>query len=167
MQTIYSKQSKYGLIEVVQNGDIRSLLFDKCCQGRLNLRTEKPESLYVKQILGLIDRLHYRRSEVLVLGGGAFLLPTFLAMKGHTIWVVERDEEIVNVARDYFFAKWDNLAVCDAEEVKGQYDIVIHDLFDGYEFSGPSSEETFNKHVEPGGILLENQLYDVTFRIKE
>lgn len=102
--------------------------------------TDAPNELlfwYTQQLAALVEQTE-KRERILVLGGGTFTLPRYLA---HTypdsqIDVVEIDDELVGIARQYFF--YDDplnvhIIADDARRyintTKQTYDIVLVDVY--------------------------------------
>ena len=107
-------------------------------QSGVDLR--QPDQLtfwYTKQLADVVAQAP-GRANILVLGGGTFTLPRYLAHKypDSTIDVVEIDPELARIAREHFF--YDdpanvNLVFADARtyvnETRERYDVVIVDVY--------------------------------------
>ncbi|PLS81213.1 hypothetical protein CYG49_02580, partial [Candidatus Saccharibacteria bacterium] len=92
---------------------------------------------YTKKIAGIIEQAEAKR-RILILGGGTFTLPQYLAKEypSSEVTVVEIDPELLSIAREYFyFADQPNLTVRteDARTFMNtnqqQYDVIVLDVF--------------------------------------
>lgn len=113
------------------------------------------------------------RGHIVVMGGGGFSLPKFLAthMKGAVIDAIEIDPKIVLLAREHFFLDealtaasgelhvieddaWKILQNADA----GSVDVLVNEVFAGRKSLGPlgtpDGAHVIKEKLAPGGIYL-------------
>lgn len=87
-------------IAVRQGHGQRHLLLNGHLMGRMSVNTGEPISDYMKEIIRLWPPV--KNANLLVIGGGAFLLPTYYQKRGVNVYVVEPSEPITDVAIQYF-----------------------------------------------------------------
>ena len=102
--------------------------------------TQQPDQLafWYTQEIARITGMTSSKKNILILGGGAFTMPEYLARKypGSMIDVVEIDPSLVSIAEEYFdYTPLNNIHVIDADArayvntaIK-QYDVVIIDVY--------------------------------------
>ena len=123
---------------------------------------------YTQQIADIVAHAP-EKADILVLGGGAFTLPQYLAQKypDTTIDVVEIDPELAGIARKYFGYKDPenvNLHFTDARTYVNQtdktYDIVVADVYGDahvpFSFLTREYGNRVNAITKPGGIVAAN-----------
>jgi spermidine synthase len=145
---------------------------------------------YQQQIAQVVDNLHDEDDEfrVLVLGGGAFTTPEYLAKKyprAH-IDVVEIDPGLFNISKRYFgITGASNMRVYGEDarsfvrRAEGNYDFVLVDVFNDIEVPWQFVTREFGNEVggllEDGGVVAINmvaaetggcgQIYDALYGI--
>lgn len=108
------------------------------------------------------------RSRILILGGGAFTLPQYLAQRypNSQIDVVEIDPQLVAISRQYFGYRDPVNVRVHAEDARtflnrnqGKYDIALVDVYnDAIPFSLTTQEyaEKLRRSVKTDGVVLAN-----------
>lgn len=150
---VHSVRDEYGLIEVVDRGECRSLYFETPIQqSSINLR--QPEQLVFEYYRALCIALLFQTapSKVLILGLGGGALARFLhdALPDAGITSVEFREAVVDVAYEHFqvpvsqrLETW----VADAHSFVAQTDqmfsVVFVDLYDALGMSEALSSMAF------------------------
>jgi spermidine synthase len=175
-ETIHEERSIYRDITVVQNGDRRCLIFNAVRGDRnqtcvmVNDRDRLVFDYTRMSFAGLLLKPNPTRILVAGLGGGSIPLTLTDLYPDAQIDVVEIDQAVVNVAKEYFFFAENenmNVTVNDARVfVKragltgAQYDYIVLDAFTGdyipehlltREFLGEVKEI-----MAPGGVLIAN-----------
>lgn len=125
---------------------------------------------YTQQLADVVAHAPERR-DILVLGGGAFTLPQFLADKypDSTIDVVEIDPELAGIARKYFNYNDPanvNLHFTDARTYVNQtdktYDIVIADVYGDAHVPFTLITQEYGDRIaaltKPGGVVAANMI---------
>lgn len=123
---------------------------------------------YTREIANVVSG-RQEKSSILNLGGGAFVLPSYLANQypGSQLDVVEIDPQLVDIAKiEFGYVERPNLRVIagDARTYVNQtderYDIVIVDVYgDGnipFTFMTAEYGRAVYQLVKPGGIVLAN-----------
>lgn len=143
---LYDKQTDhahYRVVETIYDGRPARILFGDDMSSQAGIATDgEPELLfdYIQRLYELAKSVAPRR--VLLIGGGAFTLPTaILGLPSvEHVDVVELDEELETIARTYFgLPEDDRLQVINGdgrdfiEQNNGGYDLIIVDAFTGYE----------------------------------
>lgn len=123
---------------------------------------------YTKEIANVVDGLT-QKDRILVLGGGAYTLPRYLADEypGSQIDVVEIDPELTMIAQKYFYygdrgnlknISDDARSYIDATDQ--QYDLVIVDIYNDTEVPFTVLTEQYGRSVRrltrPGGVVIAN-----------
>ena len=129
--------------------------------------SSEPVFWYTQQMAQLT--LEEKPARVLMLGGGTFTLPEYLAeqLPDATIDVVEIDPELAPIARNHFFYSDPsnvNLIFTDARAYLNQsdtrYDVILVDVYGdtSIPFSLMTREygEQIANHLEPDGVVLAN-----------
>lgn len=134
---------------------------------------------YAKEIAAVMERVP-KKDRILVLGGGAYTIPRYLAAQYPTaqIDVVEIDPALVGIAKQYFF--YDNPSnvtpIADdartyIDTTKQTYDVVIVDVYNDAEvpFTVLTKEygESVRRVTRPGGVVIANSIADDTGSCKE
>lgn len=149
----------YGVIHT------RELMIDSVIQGGIDMRTG--EAIYpYYYVLGTVPQtIHPQGKNCLVIGLGAGLIPPFYTRNGIRTDVIDIDEDIVTLARDYFnFAGAERVVIEDARYFLNRgtelYDYMILDVFSGETVPAHMlSREAFalmRKRLAPGGVLAIN-----------
>ena len=113
------------------------------------------------------------RGHVVVMGGGGFSLPKYLAthMSGATIEAIEIDPKIVSLAREHFFldeaqaAASSELRVIEddawrvlQDEEAGSIDVLVNEVFAGRKSLGPlgtaAGAQVVKEKLAAGGVYL-------------
>lgn len=162
---LYSKESPYGQIKVLDFRDRRYLLLNGTTQSMVNPATGESESQYA-HALEAAAALKPGKRRAAVIGLGAGLLTMDLERHyGWTVDSVDIDPDIVDVARRYFgFAPKGRVALEDGrgflEKAAEKYAVVFFDAFGPeappYHLFTRESFEAAGAALEPGGILAVN-----------
>ncbi len=145
-----------GIIELTVNGK---------CQGQAEAsRPHMPVSKYMREIVSKINSYHVK--TVLVIGGGAYIIPNRLQLLGMDVDVIEPELEIQCVAVKYFKAsKYIKTYTAKAEDIIDnllKYDCIILDAYDGFDPVPELYNEQFkNKmmdHLNDNGLLIIHDL---------
>lgn len=131
----------------------------------------QPDSLlfwYTEEIASVVDQLE-QRDRILILGGGTYTLPRYLANKypSSQVDVVEIDPALVDIARKYFFFQpVDNLQIISedarvyVDTTSQKYDIVVVDVYSDSEvpFSVLTKQygQSIRRIVQSGGRVIAN-----------
>jgi len=175
-ETIHEERSIYRDITVVQNGDRRCLIFNAVRGDRnqtcvmLNDRARLVFDYTRMSFAGLLLKPSPTRILVAGLGGGSIPLTLTDLYPDAQIDIVEIDQAVVNVAKEYFFFAENenmNVTVNDARVfvkraalTSAKYDYIVLDAFTGdyipehlltREFLGEVKEI-----MAPGGVLIAN-----------
>lgn len=172
-KVLYEGSSDYGryrVVEMTYNGrPARVLWGDRHSPQSGAALDEFPELLfdYNQRFLEMI--LSKRPKRILVIGGGAFMLPiaAFHQFRSLQIDVVEIDGLLVDLAREHFALPDDKrlrVHVDDgAKYVAGtheKYDMIIIDAFSGYSIPHHLVERDtivqYAKHLRRGGVVAMN-----------
>jgi len=170
---VYSGQSNYGkyqVVDMVYDGRPARVLYgDKNSPQSGVARDDSPELLfdYNQRFLEMI--MSQRPKRLLVIGGGAFMLPiaAFHRFPDMTIDVVEIDELLVNISRDYFDLPSSsrlNVHIEDGVEflarTRTRYDMIIIDVFSGYtipyHFLEMHALTQYRRHLIRRGVVAIN-----------
>jgi len=166
---IFSSQSLYGLVEVVERYGERSLLIDGNTNSHISLRTdiEPIQCEYVRKFSLLpLFRPNSRTGLCIGLGGG--LIPQLLAESGIMFDVVDIDPVIPKVARDYFgsLTNEERVFIADGRNfiktIDRQYDFIVVDAANidsipYHLYSNNFFSEAVTK-LAPGGIIAMNTM---------
>jgi hypothetical protein len=171
---ILTKETPFGLVTITEKDNVRSLNVDGCSQGRVWISPEGDYHLaswYMRQMSKLINHMSWsnKKREALVLGGGAYLLPQYLRLKGFNVTVLEQNSVMPQLAKDYFKVESDkvNTVIGDARETirgRGPFNLIINDLYDGL----TKITITCSPVEADGCLTLENNGdYGLSFRFKD
>ena len=175
-EVIHEERSLYRDITVVQNGPRRCLIFNIRIGDRNQtcVDVDEPEKLvfsYTRMsFAGLLLKPQPQRILVAGLGGGSIPMTLADLFPDARIDVVEIDQAVYSVAKDYFFFEEnDNMsvAVMDARVfvkragLEGrQYDYIVLDAFTGDYIPEHLLTREFLEEVKailaPGGVLVAN-----------
>lgn len=133
--------------------------------------TSDPDYLffwYSKEIADVVEKLA-QKDHILVLGGGAYTLPRYLADKypKSQIDVVEIDPELIEIAQKYFYynnrENIENIsddARSYVDTTNRKYDLVVVDIYNDTEvpFTVLTKEygQSIRRVVESGGTVIAN-----------
>ncbi|MDF1766189.1 MAG: fused MFS/spermidine synthase [Gammaproteobacteria bacterium] len=175
-ETLHEERSLYRDITVTQEGTRRCLVFNvhRGDRNQTCMNTADPERLvfeYAKMTFaGLLLKPEPQRILIAGLGGGSLPLTLTALYPDATIDVIEIDQAVVNVAKDYFgFAETDKVKVSvnDARVfvkraglLEQRYDFVILDAFTGDYIPEHLLTEEFLEEVRaimaPEAVLVAN-----------
>lgn len=172
-KTIHTAESPYGhykVVDMTYNGRPARLLFGNKASPQSGVaKDDSPDLLfdYNQRFLEMI--MSHQPKRLLVIGGGAFMLPTaaFHQFPKLLIDVVEIDPMLVSIARDYFDLPDDKrmrIYTADGADFiaasKERYDMIIVDAFSGYTIPHALIDEIaakqYARHLKRSGILAVN-----------
>jgi len=172
-KVLYSESSPYGsykVVDMVYDGRPARVLYGDGRSPQSGVAKDDNPGLlfdYNQRFLEILMSKQPKR--VLIIGGGAFMLPTaaFHRFSRMRIDVVEIDPLLVTIARDYFdlpASKRLQVHVDDGAhflmETKQRYDAIILDAFSGYTIPGQLIDDAaialYRKHLTRGGIVAMN-----------
>ncbi len=146
-ETIHEEKSKYRDIAVIQNGDRRCLLFNvhRGDRNQTCMFVSEPDRLvfdYTRMsFAGLLVNPEPERILIIGLGGGSLPMTFADLFPSAKIDVVEIDEAVVKVAREYFFFEENENTTVYVDDgrpfikrasIRRQtYDYIILDAFSG------------------------------------
>jgi SAM-dependent methyltransferase len=171
VQVLASKQSLYGLVEVIDSlnrddsrRDVRFLRADHSVIGA-QYRESLTAAFGFLHVLEAVRFLRPAAKEMLIVGLGSGSLPRVLAASGIRSDVVEIDPAVVEFAERYFgFSTPGEVFLEDARtfirSTDRRYDLIVHDTFTG----GSVPEHLLSLEVlremhellRPGGVLSLN-----------
>lgn len=167
---VQSVRDEYGLIEVVDHSEFRSLYFETPIQqSSINLR--QPESLvfeyYRVMCLGLLFRQHSESALILGLGGGALASYLLTALPESKITAVEFREAVVDMAYEHFqlpvtpqLETWVADARAFVVQSEQEYPLILVDLYDALGMSEALSTLRFfddcRSRLTGEGVLVLN-----------
>lgn len=171
--TVYAGSSEFGdyrIVDMTYEGRPARVLFSGDHAGQSGIAMdEDPELLfdYNQRFLEIVES--QRPGRVLIIGGGAFTLPTVLIERFPRIKVdvVEIDPLLYELSKQYFRATTDKrLRVFNQDgrsfinEAKDAYDLIILDAFSGYTIPRPlitiQAAQQYAKHLKRGGTIAVN-----------
>lgn len=169
-RVVYETKSEFNLIQVIERGGVRYLVFDGgATQSSMNL--SDTSELVLPYTRAFVSALAFapEPSRVLVVGLGGGTIPKFLrrVLPDLAIDVVEIDPAVVDVARRFFGFREDRLMkvyVGDGrrfvEAAKDRYDIIFLDAYgaDSIPFALTTREflRACRAALSPGGIVAAN-----------
>lgn len=172
-KTLHTAESPYGryrVVDMTYNGRAARVLFgtkDSPQSGAA--KDDEPELLfdYNQRLLEMI--LSHQPKRLLIIGGGAFMLPTaaFYQFPKTVIDVVEIDPLLITIARDFFDLPDDprlRIHAMDGAEFvaqsKDRYDMIIIDAFSGYTIPSVLIDENaakhYTRHLKRSGVVAVN-----------
>jgi spermidine synthase len=161
-----TRQSLFGLIQVVERRDSRFLFLDGILQGGQVLPSGATLAPYTALLETVGRSAVPSPKRVLVVGLGAAILPNRFQMLGARVDTVEIDPEMVLVAERWFGFQPEagSLNVMDGRRflgrTEGPYDLIFMDAFSGEAVPGHLlTVETFKRCREllsPNGALVLN-----------
>ncbi|HWT39841.1 MAG TPA: fused MFS/spermidine synthase [Dongiaceae bacterium] len=174
---LYAGQSPYGsykVVDTIYNGRPARVLYGSKRSPQSGVaRDDNPELLfdYNQRFFEMVMSKQPKR--VLVIGGGAFMLPTalFHRFPKMLIDVVEIDPLLVKLARDFFDlpdSKRLSVHMTDgilyAKKTRKKYDMIIIDAFSGYTIPHHLLEQAaalqYQHRLKKGGIVTMNFISD-------
>ena len=177
---VFVTRTKFGLTMIFDSEDadgtpIRLLNVNGTFQSVSYIASELRFELcvhYHRMMAQLIQQVA-PQGRVVILGGGGFSLPKFLAthMKAAAIDAIEIDPKIVSLARKHFFldealaATSSELRVIEDDAWKvlqnadaGSIDVLVNEVFAGRKSLGPlgtpDGAQTVKEKLVPGGVYL-------------
>lgn len=141
MKTLHRQTTKHHNIRVVQHYPVRTLLSGTgFCQeqGAINIE-DLHEHIFDYSLLAMrgLEFMPFPR-RILVIGLGGGIIPRELrhVLPNSEIDIIEIDEDIINIAKDYFFFKEDDKmkvhkgdAFVITQEMTETYDMIVVDAF--------------------------------------
>lgn len=131
-------KSKYQLITVLESKKFRYVFTDYAISAVMNLSSESFILQTHQAYIRLIELMDLSPKEILVLGGGVFVLPTYfrIVFPDCNVDVCEIDEEMVNTAEKYFhfnrYMNNTNVLIVDAYDflrsTEKKYNIIFFDI---------------------------------------
>jgi spermidine synthase len=173
---IFEKESRYHYIRVVDDNEIRSLLFmiGPGAQRQSAIYLDSPDKHvldYSKMVFASLAFVH-QPQHILVIGLGGGIIPSTFAkyFPSAQIDVVEIDSDIVKVAEDFFNfqpSAQTNIIVADgrvyvrqAKHKDIRYDIIVLDAFNGSYIPSHLTTKEFLQEVfyllKDGGCVVSN-----------
>ena len=179
IQPLYRGESpfgKYKVVDMTYNDRPARMLFGDQSSPQSGVATDdNPELLfdYNQRFMELIMSVQPKR--LLVIGGGAFTLPTavFYHSPRLQVDVVEIDELLVQLGHEYFGLPEDprlRVFVDDGaaflQAHRGRYDMIIVDAFSGLAIPQQLLDDTalmlYKKHLTRGGVVAVNVISEYT-----
>lgn len=170
LHTAESQYGHYKVVDMMYNGRPSRLLFgDKASPQSGTAKDDEPYLLfdYNQRFLEII--ISTRPKRVLVIGGGAFMLPTaaYNRFPNLKIDVVEIDATLVDISKKYFDLPDSTRLTVYVEDgakfiadTKEKYDMIIIDAFSGYSIPHHLLENDtvrhYKKHLKKSGVLAIN-----------
>lgn len=170
---IHCQRDAFGLIEVVDTPQMRSLFFGTSVeQSRLYFHAPMTLSFEYQQvieaqILAFHDKHRVKRVLMLGMGGGSIASHLNALQPEMQIHIIELRQAVIEIAYGYFHLPevpeieamqedaWDFIA-----EGLLQYDVIIVDLFDEQglpnDFTEPAFQENLLKNLKSPGLVLFN-----------
>ncbi|MDA0238108.1 MAG: fused MFS/spermidine synthase [Proteobacteria bacterium] len=157
-------------VEVSESRGIRSLfLGSSTVQSSMKLMDPFELVLDYTQAMMSFMLFHNRVQSVACIGLGGGSIPKFIwkNLPDVKVCVIENSEQVINVARQYFFVPDDDerLSVIHADGLKwiaaaGQYDVIMLDAFDASGVPGGFVNDEFTQRVKSciaqNGIYIQN-----------
>lgn len=177
---VFVTRTKFGLTMIFDSEDA-----DGTSIRLLNVNGTFQSVSYIAPELRFELCVHYHRmmakiiqqvatqGHVVVMGGGGFSLPKYLAthMRGATVEAIEIDPKIVSLAREHFFLEEalavasSNLRIIEDDAWKvlqnadaGSIDVLVNEVFAGRKSLGPlgtaAGAQVVKEKLVPGGVYL-------------
>lgn len=157
---------------VYETDDMRLLATGpNAAQSGISLADHNELAFWYTQELANITEQASTRKDILILGGGAFTLPQYLAEKypDSSIDVVEIDPELVAIARQYFnYDDPKNVTIITTDartyvnQTDKQYDIVMIDVYGDTHVPFTMLTREYGHRIakitKPGGLVVANLL---------
>lgn len=170
IQTITSEYGTYKIVDTIYNGRPARMLYGENNSPQSGIATDDSAELlfdYNQRCLEIA--MSQPPKKVLVIGGGAFMLPRALydRFPSTHIDVVEIDSALVAAAYDYFDVPHDDRLKVFTEDgarfaarAQEQYDLIVIDAFSGYTIPPHLIEHTavqyYARLLAEGGVLAMN-----------
>lgn len=164
-KVIYSSESPYGEVRVVEGRGNRTLMLNGIVQGQMN-RSGYPVNNYFYFTDALIQSYRPDTKDVLVIGLGIGALPRILKDRGIKVDAVEIDPVVGDVARRFFGFNDDagRLYIEDGryfiEKTRSSYDFVYLDTYASdtipYHLFSMESFLSMKKIMRESGVLAIN-----------
>ncbi len=167
-----SAYTRYQVIQEVRNGKTINLLKtdDKTIQSAFYPDYPEESAMsYSTKILSIIDELDVPKDNILMIGGGAYTLPTLLSQKypDSHITVVEIDPALDDIAREFFgFKNTDKISVVYEDgrtflnDNTNSYDIIIVDAYNSatipFHLATVEATERLSSALKEEGVLVAN-----------
>lgn len=170
---LYSGESHYGrykVVDTVYNGRSARVLYGSQRSPQSGVATDdNPELLFDYNQRFLEILMSHKPKKILVIGGGAFMLPiaAFHQFLELTVEVVEIDPLLVKLAEQYFDLPDDKRMKVHIEDglnfiarTKKKFDVIIIDAFSGYTIPHHLLEHDtivqYQKHLKRNGVIALN-----------
>lgn len=170
---IYAGESPYGrykIVDTTYNGRPARVLYGNRASPQSGVALDDtPELLfdYNQRFLEMV--MSHNPSSILVIGGGAFMLPiaAFHQFPGLSIDVVEIDPLLVKLSRDFFDLPNDKRLRVHVEDgaefvrnAEKRYDMIIIDAFSGYTIPAQLLDidtiKQYKRHLSRKGVVAIN-----------
>lgn len=165
IRVLFSEESVYGRVKVVDSGSQRMLLIDAYTQAMVDRSTGWSEFEYVRRIGRIEPRSGSENARALLIGGGAGHIAHELQSRGFIVDTVELDPTILKAARRYFgFSTNGDVWVEDGRRVlrnsNRSYDLIILDAYNGgtvpLHLLSVESFSDVRDRLRPGGLVALN-----------
>ena len=148
-------------IEILENHDRKTMFKDGFCMGIMDKNGE-PKSAYMKPIMERINGLH-SGSNILFLGGGLCILPSWAQSKGHFSCTIENDPEILQKVPQAGSFILGDASVVIGELEEDWFDFILLDVYPNHPNMYCADYYTkCKKHLKEKGTLAINYCENVT-----
>lgn len=166
LREVYRQNSNFGLLQVIDNGQLRYYLNDLLIQNTWLIDLQKSGSMFTYMLHGLGRAYVPDADEILCIGLGIGVVPREFAKENAKVDVVEINPAAAKIAEKFFGfnPKSVQLYFMDARAYlhlyTNRYDIIVLDAFVGD--SSPShlmtkeAFESMKKRLYPNGVLVIN-----------
>lgn len=113
------------MIEYKENETQKALIIDGVCQGVVS-KNGIPLSPYMKPIMDHINKLKHG-SNLLFLGGGLYVLPTWAWKQGMEVCVIEKNRALVN--SEPFTTIYGDVAIELKDMEEDWFDFILLDIY--------------------------------------
>jgi len=171
-QEIDTPSAHYSVFEKMYNGERMRGIAVGPTATQSGVYVNNPDKLafwYTQQMAKVVAEHAKKPVRILMLGGGTFTLPQYLATHypAATIDVVEIDPELAAIAREHFYYKDPsnvNLIFEDARTYVNRsnqmYDVIIVDVYGGshvpFTFMTREYGERVDALLQPNGVVVAN-----------
>ena len=170
---IHCQRDQYGLLEVVDTPQMRSLYFDSPVeQSRLYFSAPMSLSFEYQEVIEsiILERQQQKavhRVLMLGMGGGSIASHLNVSQPDIQIHIVELRQAVIDIAYDYFHLPEEpeievmhEDALIYIEDAISSYDIIIVDVFDDQglpeAFTRGEFQQNLLKNLKPSGLVLFN-----------
>ncbi len=174
LNEVFRGNSNFGLLQVIdmEPPGLRMYLNDRLTQNTYLLKDQHSASLFTYMLKGLAEVYTPEIKDVLCIGMGVGIVPMEFARQGARVEVVEINDAIVPVARQYF--NFDptrlRLTVGDGRHylatTTNRYDTIILDAFLGESvpahLMSREALQMMRQRLKPGGTLVMNTIGETT-----